>query len=418
MNSALLLTAENSVWGLQGLCQFHRLPFNPKLVLQHFPPPYDLLLLQQAATALGLRSGLRSVSSSQLPELPVPFVAVLRPSGSPDDTGGGEDSCPGRLAVVLKCDSHSITYLEQGRQHPWTRPLEGFAVQFTGMAMLCIPEPTRLKDKDVAATGTEEFGFRWFIPELLRHKSIWRDVLLASLAIQVMALATPIFTQVVIDKVIVHHTASTLAVIGIALGIFIVFTAVMSWVRQYLVPHTGNRIDAVLGSQVFTHLFSLPPKYFERRPTGVLVARLQGVETVVAPGTILLTLVPSNEPLVAEVWVGNTDAGFVQANQKAKIKLAPYPFHKHGMLDGTVQHINADAQEHSEAGASQPKAMQEAAYRALINLDDGAADRRMKNLKLIPGMQVSAEIHLGTRSVVEYLLSPIRKTAHEAGRER
>jgi subfamily B ATP-binding cassette protein HlyB/CyaB len=84
-------------------------------------------------------------------------------------------------------------------------------------------------------------------PELLRYKAIWRDVLLASLAIQLMALATPIFTQIVIDKVIVHHTLSTLAVIGVALGIFIVFTAVMSWVRQYLVLHTGNRIERCSG---------------------------------------------------------------------------------------------------------------------------------------------------------------------------
>ena len=54
----------------------------------------------------------------------------------------------------------------------------------------------------------------------------------------------------------------------------------MSWVRQYLVLHTGNRIDAVLGSQVFEHLFKLPPRYFEHRPTGVLIARVHGVETI------------------------------------------------------------------------------------------------------------------------------------------
>ena len=137
-----------------------------------------------------------------------------------------------------------------------------------------------MKDEAAAAAGRSGFGFRWFVPELLRHKAIWRDVLLASLAIQLMALATPVFTQVVIDKVIVHQTLSTLAVIGIALGVFIVFTAIMSWVRQYLVLHTGNRIDAVLGSQVFEHLFRLPPRYFEHRPTGVLVARVHGVETI------------------------------------------------------------------------------------------------------------------------------------------
>ncbi len=97
----------------------------------------------------------------------------------------------------------------------------------------------------------KEFGFDWFIPELLKHKQIWRDVLLASLAIQLMALATPVFTQIVIDKVIVHHTTSTLIVIAIGLLVFMLFSTAMTWVRQYLVLHTGNRIDAVLGLQVF-----------------------------------------------------------------------------------------------------------------------------------------------------------------------
>ena len=64
------------------------------------------------------------------------------------------------------------------------------------------------------------------------------------------------------------------------MGIFVVFTSVLSWVRQYLVLHTGNRVDAVLGASVFQHLFRLPVGYFERRPTGVIAARLQGVETI------------------------------------------------------------------------------------------------------------------------------------------
>lgn len=140
--------------------------------------------------------------------------------------------------------------------------------------------------------------------------------------------------------------------------------------------------------------------------------------TVVAPGTILLTLVPYDEPLVAEVWIGNMDSGFVQSSQTAKVKIAAYPFQKHGMLDGVVSHVNVDAQDKAEAGASQSKMLQEAAYRALINLNASHLESQGRKLKLVPGMQVSAEIHLGTRSVLEYLLSPVRKVAHEAGRER
>src|SRR5207244_124890 len=100
------------------------------------------------------------------------------------------------------------------------------------------------------------------------HRGVWRDVLLASLFIQLVGLATPVFTQVVIDKVVVHHTQSTLIVIAVALALFLLFNAAMSWLRQYLVLHTGNRVDAVLGSEVFRHLLRLHLPYFESRPTG------------------------------------------------------------------------------------------------------------------------------------------------------
>ena len=71
-----------------------------------------------------------------------------------------------------------------------------------------------------------------------------------------------------------------LIVIGFGLLMFMVFTAIMTWVRQYLIIHTGNRVDAILGSRVFTHLFALPMRYFETRPTGTLIARVQGIETI------------------------------------------------------------------------------------------------------------------------------------------
>jgi subfamily B ATP-binding cassette protein HlyB/CyaB len=270
------LAAETYAWGLEGICQLHRIPFSRALVLQQFPPPYSTLSLQRAATALGLKSGLRDAQASELPELPTPFVAVLKLPVAEREPEAGDQVPAGKLAIVVKCDAMAVSYFEPGRHHAATASLEEFGSQFAGKVLLCAP----VRQEGAAPEAAREFGFRWFIPELLRHRAIWRDVLLASLAIQLMALATPVFTQVVIDKVVVHHTLSTLAVIGIALGAFIIFTAFMSWVRQYLVLHTGNRIDAVLGSQVFEHLFRLPPRYFQHRPTGVLVARVQGVETI------------------------------------------------------------------------------------------------------------------------------------------
>ena len=280
----LLLAAETYLWGLQGICQLHRIPFAPDLIRQQFPPPYSFESLQEAANALGFESDVRNALVSELMAIPVPFVALLKPVATPaSEWSSGTEAGnfhPHRLAIVVKCDGRSVWYYERSRQKPLSSTLQEFVGQLAGKIMLLTPSAAELKGLDTAGDVHAKFGFHWFVPELLRHRAVWRDVLLASLAIQLMALATPVFTQIVIDKVIVHHTMSTLIVIGIALGVFIIFTAVMKWVRQYLVLHTGNRIDAVLGLQVFKHLFNLPARYFERRPTGVLVARVQGVETI------------------------------------------------------------------------------------------------------------------------------------------
>lgn len=143
------------------------------------------------------------------------------------------------------------------------------------------------------------------------------------------------------------------------------------------------------------------------------------VGTVVAPGTILLTLVPQEEPLQAEVWVSNLDVGFVQPGQQVKVKLAAYPFQKYGMVDGIVRQVSADATDAKDVGSGKPDALgAPLQYRALVALSAEHLQRGAERLRLAPGMQVNAEVHLGRRSVLEYLLSPIQKVASEAGRER
>jgi ATP-binding cassette, subfamily B, bacterial HlyB/CyaB len=127
---------------------------------------------------------------------------------------------------------------------------------------------------------THRFGFSWFLPALARHRGIWRDVLLASLAIQVIGLTTPLLTQVTIDKVIPHHTHGTLLAVAVGMAMFLVFHGLMAWLRQYLLAHGGTRVDAILASDVLHHLLRLPLPYFEHRPTGTTVARLQAVETI------------------------------------------------------------------------------------------------------------------------------------------
>lgn len=264
------------VWTLSAFSQHFRIPFDERLVLSQLSPPYDLDSIPRAAELIDLRASWKSPAAKRLKALTVPFVAVLRPSAAEELEG----EFSGKFAFVLRIEEGRVAFFEYGAKSHTIAPLQEFEARYAGQVLQATPTRKPLADPDAQSAGNRYFGFGWFIPELLKHRKVFRDVLMASLAIQLMALATPLFTQVVIDKVVVHHTMNTLIVIGVGLAVFMVFSAAMTWVRQYLILHTGNRIDAVLGLQVFEHLFRLPPRYFEHRPTGVLVARIHGVETI------------------------------------------------------------------------------------------------------------------------------------------
>ncbi len=286
------LSAQDLLWALGSLCQLYRLPFSAELLQQQFPPPYDRATLLSAAKALEFKIGEKTVDPHELATLPLPclaFIKIVPPAAEPAPVateGGDTVLAPEEVqltqlkpALLAKIEDGQLLYFTPGDQAPRTIAAAEFTSSFEPEVMLFVRSTAQTADDDMAEK-TPKFGFRWFIPELIKHKRIWRDVLFASLAIQLVALATPLFTQVVIDKVVVHHTQSTLWVVGIALLMFMVFSAVMSWMRQYLVLHTGNRVDAVLGQTVFRHLFRLPMPYFEQRQTGILVARLHGVEQI------------------------------------------------------------------------------------------------------------------------------------------
>ena len=114
------------------------------------------------------------------------------------------------------------------------------------------------------------------------------------------------------------------------------------------------------------------------------------------------------------MWLANDDAGFVRSGQPVKLKFAAFPFQKYGMLQGRVAQISADATEASQPN-SRPAAL---AFKALVELTDQSLETDGRRYPLASGMQVAAEVHLGERSVLEYLLSPVRKAFHEAARER
>ncbi|MGZ2488362.1 subfamily B ATP-binding cassette protein HlyB/CyaB [Rhizobium pisi] len=124
------------------------------------------------------------------------------------------------------------------------------------------------------------FGFRWFLPSIWRYRRPLLHVLIASLFVQLFALVTPLFFQVVIDKVLVHKGYETLIVLVIGLAIIGIFDVTLQYLRTYALTHTTSRIDVELGRRLFQHLFNLPMAYFETRSAGQTVARVRELETI------------------------------------------------------------------------------------------------------------------------------------------
>jgi hemolysin D len=141
------------------------------------------------------------------------------------------------------------------------------------------------------------------------------------------------------------------------------------------------------------------------------------IGSVVPAGTVLLSIVPADQPLNAEVLIENKDVGFVAGGQPARIKLASYEFQRYGMIDAQVEWVGADATESGEEAGAGLLSHRYSGYRALLRLERQHLDYDGRQFDLRPGMQLSAEIKLGTRSVLEYLISPIRKGLGEAARE-
>jgi len=307
------IESQDLIWALGSLCALHRVPFDVQLILKQFPPPYTTDTLIQTARELGFKIKPTQLSLEELSDLTSPCLVMVKPKETQETAADDvskqepleqqgleeenasenlnehnneqadseepiqlEDGC---FVLLTKVTAEKVIIFESNTNAPTEITAEEFNHRYLGCTYLIAKQTEKAEDPD-ALDKEKAFGFSWFTPELLKHKKIWRDVLLASLIIQLLALGTPLFTQAIIDKVIVHRTESTLMVIAFAMAVFMIFSTLLTWIRQYLVLHTGNRVDAVLASEVFNHLFKLPPRYFEHRPTGVISARLQGVETI------------------------------------------------------------------------------------------------------------------------------------------
>jgi len=281
------------LWLLGSLAKCHGVAYDAALVERDYPPPLNEAALFRAADALGLVLQTHTVDAGGPAGLPLPLVAwrlvavpVPTSASTPESAITADEEAAATAVevvaqpcLILRADADRLLYFEAGSEMPHTVPARQFSALFEPQVLLAKRHAEALNDPD-GPSSTPAFGLAWFLPEFIKHKTIWRDVLIISLAMQLLGLATPLLTQVVIDKVVVHRTVSTLVVVGVGLMIALAFSAAFGWLRQYLILHTGNRMDAVLGSAVFRHLLRLPLPYFQHRPTGVLVARLRGVETI------------------------------------------------------------------------------------------------------------------------------------------
>src|SRR5271169_623716 len=217
--------------------------------------------LIRGARLIGLRARLVSkLTAERLAMLPTP--AIVRMTSGAFMVFGGRN--PSGLCRLVDPISHAVQ----------EAPLEDLARDIGGQALLIA--------RRIGGAGVDprQFGMRWFLPTIWRYRRPLGHVLAASLFVQIFALTTPLFFQVVVDKVLTHRGYETLFVLVGGLVIVGLFDVTLQYLRTYALSHTTNRIDVELGQRLFAHLLRLPVAYFETRSTGQTVARVRELETI------------------------------------------------------------------------------------------------------------------------------------------
>ena len=228
-----------------------------------------------AAKSLGLKARSVQVRAERLPLTPLPALARMS---------------DGRWVLLAQCNTERVLMQEaagppgeslhaaasaapQPLHRPSIRPFPEFVAEWSGELLLAASRAS-------LAGELARFDFSWFIPSLVRHRKLLAEVLTVSAALQLLALASPLFFQVVMDKVLVHRDTSTLDVLLVGLVAVMVFESTMTLLRTYVFSHTTSRIDVELGSRLYRHLLALPLAYFEARRVGDSVARVRELEHV------------------------------------------------------------------------------------------------------------------------------------------
>ncbi len=252
---------DNALLGLLILAQYHGIAINTADIQHRFDPDgqgLDKSSWLLAAKELGLKAKLSKQPRERLHLTNLPALVWQE---------------NGQHFILAKVESEKflIHDLVQGR--PILLTENEFYERYSGELIL-------VTSRAAILGSLSKFDFTWFIPAVIKYRKIFLEVIIVSIVLQLFALITPLFFQVVMDKVLVHRSFSTLDVIAFAFIVVILFEVVLGGLRTFIFSHTTSRIDVELGARLFRHLLSLPISYFENRRVGDTVARVRELEQI------------------------------------------------------------------------------------------------------------------------------------------
>lgn len=251
-------TPDQGLIALVMMLRFNGLAVDPERIRHQFGTIIRVPEILRCAKELGLKARLVRTNWSRLARLPMPALAILR-----------ED----RFLIFGKATEERVIALEPGRPQPVMMSRMELEAVWDGVVILMT---RRASLSDLA----RRFDITWFLGAIRKYRRLLLEVLAASFCLQLFALVSPLFFQVIIDKVLVHRSMSTLDVLAIGLVATAVFETILGVLRTYLFSHTTNRIDVELGARLFRHLLALPIGYFQARRVGDSVARVRELENI------------------------------------------------------------------------------------------------------------------------------------------
>ncbi len=254
---------DSGLAALVTVLRFFNLPADAEQIRHQFGKPGAVFAiddLQLAAKRLSLKSKIVQSDWDRLAKTNLPAIAELE---------------NGSFVVLAKIDAEQGKVLLQDPVAGRAVAVEkaAFEEKWTGRLLLATRRAAILGQGG-------KFDISWFVAALSKYRCIFIEVLIASFFLQLFALISPLFFQVVIDKVLVHRGLTTLDVLVFGLLVVSVFEVLLGTLRTYIFSHTTNRVDVELGARLFRHLMSLPMGYFQARQVGQSVARVRELESI------------------------------------------------------------------------------------------------------------------------------------------